>query len=141
MSTRREALRSIAAAATLPVLHAQNQSAAKPAQAGFFTPDDLRLLSKLVDAIIPRTETPGASDAGVPLYIDHLASANKEVATALVKGLRELRGAGFADASAQRTVQMLTALNDSSDAFFRLVKDLTIDGYYSSREGLVTELG
>ena len=141
MSTRRDALLTIAAAATLPVLHAQEQVGGSPSRVEFFSADDARLLSKLVDAIIPRTETPGASDAGVPLYIDRIASGNKEVAGALLKGLTALREAGFADASAERTTEILAAMNDSPDAFFRLAKNLTIDGYYASREGLVTELG
>ena len=141
MSTRRDALLTIAAAATLPALHAQAQSGSRPARIEFFSPDDLLLLSKLVDAIIPRTDTPGASDAGVPLYIDRIASGNKEVGGALLKGLSALRQAGFADASTARAAEILTTLNDSSDAFFQLAKDLTIDGYYASREGLATELG
>ena len=141
MSTRRDALLSIAAAAALPALRGQEQPGTRTSRSGFFSPEDFQLLSKLVDAIIPRTDTPGASDAGVPLYIDRIASGNKEVAGELQRGLSALREAGFTDSSATRTTTILTALNDRSDAFFRLAKNLTIDGYYASKEGLVTELG
>ncbi len=141
MNTRRDALRILAAAAALPVLHGQEQPAGSPAQIQFFSPDDLQLLTKLVDAIIPRTDTPGASDAGVPRFIDHVAAANKEKARVLLRGLVALREAGFADASPEQRTMMLNQLSEGSDAFFRLAKDLTIDGYYASRDGLVTELG
>ncbi len=141
MSTRRDALRTLAAAAALPVLQAQTPAAAAPRRFKFFSPEDVQLLSKLVDAIIPRTDTPGASDAGVPLFIDHIASAKTETGKTLLKGLAALREAGFSDASPEQGALLLHKLSETSDPFFRIAKDLTIDGYYASREGLVTELG
>jgi hypothetical protein len=141
MSTRRDALRGLAAAAAFPVLQGQTQPAAGPAHFKFFSQDDLPVLSKLVDAIIPRTDTPGATDAGVPLYIDRVSSNKADVGKAMLRGLAGLRKAGFAEASPDQLSAILNQLNDSSDPFFRLIKDLTIDGYYASREGLVTELG
>jgi Gluconate 2-dehydrogenase subunit 3 len=36
---------------------------------------------------------------------------------------------------------MSNAPDTDRGRFFRLIKDLTIDGYYSSRSGLVEELG
>ena len=39
-------------------------------QATFLNAAELEWLTALVDTIIPRTDTPGASDAGVPAYID-----------------------------------------------------------------------
>ena len=141
MNTRRDALRTLAAAAAFPVLHGQEQPAGGPPPIRFFSPGDLHLLTKLVDAIIPRTDTPGASDAGVPRFIDHVAAGNKENARVLLRGLQALREVGFADASNGQITAILTKLSDSSDAFFRLAKNLTIDGYYASRDGLVTELG
>ncbi len=141
MSTRRDALRTLAAAAAFPVLQGQTRPADTPVEFKFFSPEDVQLLSKLVDAIIPRTDTPGASDAGVPLFIDHIASGRTENGKTLLNGLAALREAGFADASPEQRALLLRKLSESSDPFFRLAKDLTIDGYYASREGLVTELG
>ena len=42
------------------------------AKAAFLDPGEMALLSEMAEAMIPRTETPGASDAGVPEFIDGL---------------------------------------------------------------------
>jgi len=76
--TRREVLAVIAASAATPArLPAQDHqhdrgmvqiNGAKPVpyKLKVLTPAEMKWLNPLVDAIIPRTETPGASDAGVP---------------------------------------------------------------------------
>jgi gluconate 2-dehydrogenase gamma chain len=38
----------------------------------FLDPADMAVLREMVDAMIPRTDTPGAADAGVPEFIDGL---------------------------------------------------------------------
>lgn len=38
----------------------------------FLDPADMALLREMADAMIPRTDTPGATDAGVPEFIDGL---------------------------------------------------------------------
>src|SRR5687768_12082183 len=45
---------------------------AAPGTARFFTPDELRIVAEFADIIIPRTDTPGAKDAGVPEALDGL---------------------------------------------------------------------
>ena len=52
--------------------------AGQPYAPAFFTPAEYATLSKLTDVIIPATETPGATQAGVPEYIDRVVSLNKE---------------------------------------------------------------
>jgi hypothetical protein len=50
--------------------------AAAPAAAGateaFLDPGEIALLREMAEAMIPRTDTPGANDAGVPEFIDGL---------------------------------------------------------------------
>ena len=111
---RREALVTIAAMAASPALGDQR----------YFNEDELGLLARLVDIIIPRTDTPGASDAGVHLYIDHLARMRPALGARLKDQLAAVDPEHFEKSS-----------------LFPVIKDLTIDGYYSTKEGLVTELG
>jgi len=126
MINRREALVAIAAI-----------GAAAPAMAGpVFPNEDLRILARLVDIIIPRTDTPGASDVGVHLYIDRLAGSDSGLRWILQQGLAALRKEGF--------LEMPDGWQSSvfvNGPLFKTVKDLTIDGYYSTKEGLADELG
>ena len=134
--TRREALVTIAAIA----------APAAQAQAAFLTAPELAFLTALADTIIPRTDTAGASDAGVPAFIDRRLAAAPELAERFRAGMKALDdesrgkfGAPFTALAEGKRIELLTAHQE--DAFFRLAKGLTIDGYYSSREGLGGELG
>jgi gluconate 2-dehydrogenase gamma chain len=109
------------------------------AQASFLTAAELASLTVLVDTIIPRTDTPGAADAGVPAYINRRLAADAPLAQRFRTGMKELEGAGWAALSAAQRTELLQSRQD--DPFFRLVKGMTVDGYYSSKEGLGGELG
>jgi gluconate 2-dehydrogenase gamma chain len=142
MTTRRDALRTLAAAATaLPVLHAQPVAAAPTA----FSTEEFALLSRMVDDIIPRTDTPGAADAGVPLMIDEQAARNPTLAGQIRQGLAWLKNENYLHLDDAHRAEILRSVSETeatpSGLFFRRVKDMTIDAYYSTREGLVTELG
>lgn len=79
---------------------------AKPARRGtataFLDPADMALLHEMADAMIPRTDTPGAGDAGVPEFIDGLmtdwagggARAQLRRAISDYRTLAEARGKG-----------------------------------------------
>jgi gluconate 2-dehydrogenase gamma chain len=135
--TRREVLVTIAALGTAPEAEAQTT---------VFTPSELDCLKALVDAIIPRTDTPGASDAGVPATIDRRLSASPPLAGRFRDGIKALDadaqsrfGAVFSALTPRQQVELLTPRGE--DPFFRTVKDMTVDAYYTSKEGLATELG
>jgi hypothetical protein len=135
MHSRRDALRVLAASAMVPALTAET------APAKNLSPEDLQMLTRLVDLIIPRTDTPGAADAGVPLYIDRAIGHGATLGPRIHAGLARLRDAHFFTAGADEQIAQLKALEAQADPFFQLIKNLTIDGYYSSKEGLVQELG
>ncbi|MES1258302.1 MAG: gluconate 2-dehydrogenase subunit 3 family protein [Acidobacteriota bacterium] len=154
--TRREVLAAMAVGA--PALQAQHGHETGPVQITgpyrpkALTPAEMQWLAHLADAIIPRTETPGASDAGVPAFIDRRAAANAALAAQLREGMKLLDvesvkrfqvGATALDAAG--VTALLTPLEGARDTdlgvFFQLLKDLTVEGYYTSREGLVQELG
>jgi len=117
----------------------------------YFSQADWETVSKLADLMIPRTDTPGAVDAGVPHWIGRRVEANPALQERFKQGLaylaeeaHTLNGSSFAALTEQQQTAILQALSTDTDTakngFFRMVKDLTIDGYYSSEAGLVKEL-
>jgi gluconate 2-dehydrogenase gamma chain len=156
--TRRQVIAAIgAAAAATPGLQGQHQHAPELLQiAAAYQPKvlnaaEMAYLARLTDAIIPRTETPGAADAGVPAFIDRRLAGNSELTAQVRAGMAALDaaaqqkfGAKFAALDPARAVELLTPISTSHDElgrFFTLIKEFTIDGYYASREGLAQELG
>lgn len=139
MPSRRDLL--AGAAVALPVL-GQAQSADAPAvvyKPRLFSAAELELVAKLADTIIPRTDTPGAADAKVQLFIDRALSLRPAADQAAFR--KGLAAAGAALKRGKTSTEILTALSTAQDPFFRQLKDLTIDGYYTSKEGLAGELG
>jgi len=103
--TRREALKragwALGFAVSAPVMSAVlNGCKARPDLAFkpvFFTEDQARLLGEVAEIIIPKTDTPGAKDVGVPSFIDTYAKdcATKEEQDNFLAGLKEFdEGAG-----------------------------------------------
>lgn len=115
---------------------------------------------EMSDHIIPSTETPGASDVYVNRFIDKLleesllASQRAEFQTGLEKleeRCEERYGRGFLVCSKSEQRTFLTELDEEafgssdtshSDAptFFRMMKELTLIGYYTSEIGASEEL-
>jgi hypothetical protein len=116
-------------------------------------------LARLVDTLIPRTETPGARDARVHEYIDLAVSLETpEERKDFVSGFRwldrrcrRLYDADLAEASEAQLVELLTSISDlhaehpkslqRGALFFADLKQRTIFGYYTSLQGRVQELG
>jgi hypothetical protein len=123
----------------------------------FFTSEQLLVVSRLTDLIIPPTDTPGAAAAGVPQYIDLVVNEDPKLQTTFREGFDNLHktsqssfgGAGFLQLTEAQQVEILTSLNDAAEqkkpeddaGFFHAIKGLTADGYYTSRIGLLQELG
>jgi hypothetical protein len=144
MSDRRDALKIIGAIGTTCAfpfsadeLYGQHAHGTAPEaqlpKPSFFTPDELAKITKIADLIIPRTDTPGAVDAQVPAYIDYVCSRNQTLAKTVREGLKST--------VATIDVALLTKLDAEHSPFFTAMKNLTADGFYTSRIGLVEELG
>jgi hypothetical protein len=160
MATRRTALATLAAGSAAVALgevmpdHSAHET--NPASAGekierkpvFFEGRDYETLTRLTDLILPRTDTPGASDVGAPWRIDQAVSRKKELQPLYRNGLdhlnaaaRERGKADFLALSEQDQIAALTKLCDSQDQFFQSLKALTIEWYYNTEPGLARELG
>lgn len=153
------ALSTISAQAAEHVHHLVEQERADAAGAGytpkFFSAHQYQLLSTLCGMIIPADDqTGGAVEAGAPAFIDLLTSENSEYQMALGGGLAWLEsscirryGKPFLDCSAsqQKEILDLIAYRDSAVknpelrpgvAFFSLLRDLTSDGFFTSKIGI-----
>jgi uncharacterized protein involved in copper resistance len=135
--TRREVLVTVAALAA---------PAPAEGQAALLSASELECLKALVDAIIPRTDTAGASDAGVPAAIDRRLAASSELAerfrgemNAFDNDAQSRFGMPFSKLTAEQQIELLKSRGE--DPFFRMVKGMTVDAYYTSKEGLAEELG
>ncbi|MFZ5496056.1 MAG: gluconate 2-dehydrogenase subunit 3 family protein [Verrucomicrobiota bacterium] len=114
-----------------------------------FTPADLALLDEIGETIIPATDTPGAKAAGVGAFMAMMVTDCYDDAhhAAFRAGLDRLRAEGFlAAAPAERTAR-LNALDAEQKKhpgnpahYFRMMKQLTILGYFTSEIGAAQTL-
>ena len=122
------------------------KQASQAAQGPRLTAAHTAIAGAVADRILPRTDTPGAADVGVPAFIDLLYSGYMTPAERqmLTDGLmRRRRG----EVRACEGVHILTA--DQQDAllrtiaraeegkdqgFFRLIRSATILGYFTSEQ-------
>jgi gluconate 2-dehydrogenase gamma chain len=165
MQTRREALKIIGAVGVTcafpfsanelygqHVHHHEALQDAQPPAPKFFTPAQLLVISRLTDLIIPPTDTPGAVSVGVPGYIDLVVTEDPALQTTFREGLPSLdalsaskfNGTTFLQLTEPQQIEILTVLSEATGedgAFFHALKNLTADGYYTSRIGLMQELG
>ena len=123
----------------------------------FFTPAEMAVVAAVANQIIPDSQTPGAAKAGVPGYIDLVVSTNKAHQKLHRDGIawlqaesKRLHQRGFAQVSPAQQLAILQPLCDACDhgkpaglaqRFFESIKGMTCDGYYTSRVGMVDELG
>ncbi len=157
---RREALKIIGAigstcifpfqSAELYGQHQHEEGQPQTYQRQLFNEAEFTNLSAFVDVIIPATDTPSASAAGVPAYIDYVAANNKKLAATLRGGLAMLERKKFVrmkPAARERLAQQMcdaaekAKTKTAQSAFWTTVKNLTADGYYTSKVGLRDELG
>jgi len=106
----------------------------------------------LSELIIPRSDTPGAKDAGVALLIDRAIVANPSLVLSYRAGIADLNalandsyGKTFTSLAEEQQITLLLPLSletgSSLGKFFALVKNMTVDAYYKTEAGLKTELG
>lgn len=115
------------------------------AQTGALSAEQLALVGAIADRILPRTDTPGASDVGVPVFIDQLyggfmTEAERQMLTTGLAGVQAASAAAHRNSfSALTTAQQDDLLRGIARAeegqpqgFFRLFRSATILGYFTS---------
>ncbi len=106
----------------------------------FLSESHARILAALCDQIIPADDFPSASQAGVVTYIDRqLARHYRRHQNAYRDGLeqsdamsRKRYGKSLADATTAQQLQIALVLEKEHRAFFELVRQHTMEGYYGS---------
>ncbi len=128
----------------------------KPGPAKFFSVAQMALIGTISDLIIPTDESsPGAVAAEVPAFIDLMINESpaetKKLWTdglaAIDKISQDKHQLAFTKATAEQQTAMLTEISKNEmkpqtleERFFKAIKNMTIDGYYTSKIGIHQEL-
>ncbi len=130
-------------------------------QPEFFSTDQAKLIGELAETILPKTKTPGAKDLKLDQFIDKMIKQvlSQDDQQLFLKGMeafeaeaKELNGKSFIDSSPEQRSKLLTELEQETEKvpgtiwgfsleknpgplpFYRRVKDLTLLGYFTSKE-------
>lgn len=136
---------------------------AAPYSPQFFKPEEFQTVESLTEMIIPTDDQPGAKEARVADYIDFVVFAAAEFRPSLqrawTEGLAWLakesqrrHHAPFRELSVGDRERLMTDMSlperersanasDPGFRFYRLVKGMTVEGFYTSRVGLIDVLG
>ena len=122
----------------------------KPA---FFSPEQFKMLDAFTAILIPSDETPGAREAHVSCFIDFVVNAAAEYAPEMQTEWRNamdwLTQNGFSKMQPQAQFHFIEQLSiperDRSEthagfAAYRVIKDMTVRAFYTSRIGLIDVL-
>jgi hypothetical protein len=154
MLARRELLRraawllggAISAPAALAILQGctARESAPNSAQLKYLKPDQFEIVSEIAEIMIPKTQSSGAKDVGVPAFIDMALAAvyDKESQDRFVAGLTQFAGGFLQLDTAARTAKVKSALEAAlagerdPKPFILMARELTLLGFFSSNAGI-----
>ena len=149
---RRELLRAFASAAALAVIPEKNLAAWSRVASGIplqnaLSPAHLALVRAIADTIIPRTNTPSATDVGVHKFVDvivneYLSDTERVAALAGFDAIdaraRTESNVTFAELSTQKRSAMIDSFEqgdrraEPAQTYWRL-KGLVVHGYFTSQ--------
>jgi hypothetical protein len=127
---------------------------------GPFSPHQADTVSRICELILPRTDTPGALEAGVPEFIAIIVGEwylpeDKALMLADLENVdarsRQKWSSDFVGLPEAQQIELLTELDGELQAlkqrkestgknFFQRIKGLTLYGYYNSEVGMKEEL-
>ena len=151
---RRDILKALGAAAALAALPehealaAWGRLVAGNAPSGALSSDQLALIGAIADTILPRTDTPSATDVKVPAFIDVIVSENysDNQRTVFITALPQLEsalaapdGTRFVAMDAEHRAVALGAVERANRqsqpyATYWRLKGLVIHGYFTSEQ-------
>jgi hypothetical protein len=126
-----------------------------------FTPDDIAYLDEISETIIPTTNTPGAKAAKVGTFMTVMVNDcyDEKDQKIFKEGMGKLNAAsdkkfsnGFMDISAAQRTELLTEIDkeqleynktkkqEDPNHYFRMLKELTLIGYFTSEVGATQAL-
>lgn len=130
---RRDLLRALGAAGALALLPNETIDAWARVASGFrpgdgLTDAQLATVGAIADTILPRTETPSATDVGVPAFVNVIVSENysAEERAAFIAGLDAL------DANALPSIESAADRRTEPARTYWRLKGLIIHGYFTS---------
>lgn len=112
----------------------------------FFTQEQAYVVSEVAEIIIPKTDTPGAKEAGVPSFIEQMIfkAYKEEDRDQFVKGLNEfMTASNFQELSAEEQQNYVVEAHNTAfsaeqvdrSAFIPKMKELTMVGFFTSQPG------
>ncbi|MFN8346956.1 MAG: gluconate 2-dehydrogenase subunit 3 family protein [Spirosomataceae bacterium] len=154
---RREVIKNVAlmlggtfSAPTLMAMNHWEQATGPDAQGAAFSLSDThrKIVAEVAEMIIPRTDTVGAKDAGVPAFIEMMLKdcyAQPEHMS-FIEGLTSLEQVKFLELNEAERRGVLKYLEQQTKErmkdmpkvtpFWRLMKELTLLGYFTSEAGI-----
>ncbi len=127
-------------------LHARLARGQAPGQS--LSAAQMALVTALADTLLPRTDTPGALDVGVPKFVDLLVAEwyPDQLRAEILVGLDAIDARGvarggrpFAELEATTRAELLTGLDrrehpeDPAEAIWRPLRDQIVFGYLTSK--------
>lgn len=122
----------------------------------FFNAQEMAMIATISDLIIPSDErSPGAREAEVPAFIDLMVSESpneirllwRDGLAAVERMSQQKFKTAFNSATSKQQISLLRQISKNEflpktleERFFRAIKNLTIDGYYTSQIGIHQEL-
>jgi hypothetical protein len=111
----------------------------------FLTLTQQKIVAEIAEIIIPKTDTPGAKEVGVPAFIEMmLRDCYKEPEQqSFMEGLASMEKVKFLNLNSDERNGVLKFLEQETKKmtgkptpFWRLIKELTLLGYFTSETGL-----
>jgi glucoside 3-dehydrogenase (cytochrome c) hitch-hiker subunit len=141
----------ISAPAALAIL--QGCSASEPVpgaaavQSKFFKGKQSDIVTAIADVLIPKTDSSGALDAGVPAFIDSIMADvyPKDAQERFSTGINEFetlldQDVGQRAATVKKAIEAALAGEHKDKPFILVARELTLLGFYTSRVGITENM-